>query len=310
LKRKRYRTIDDFMRDVDLMFENAKLFNEDDSQIHLDAIELQKEAHRLADIEKGKSDTEYVLEEGRKPRPEGIEHNGELWKVGDWVHINNANDTAKPIVAQIFRTYEDSEGQEWVNACWYYRPEQTVHHFEKNFYPMEVVKTGQYRDHPIDHVIDRCFVMFFTRFSKGRPRALAPGAKVYVCEARYNEEKHKINKIKTWASCLPDEIRDQDYEMDMFADGPRPNKKVPSPLLYMVEQGNVTEEVPQPKWGEENVSYYTFDNCQRLIFIPANTSCRAHTLATTPRRVSASPSTGNQPGRLMGQSERALQKDQ
>jgi hypothetical protein len=36
----------------------------------------------------------------------------------------------------------------------------------------------------------------------------------------YNEEKHKLNKIKTWASCLPDEVREKDYEMDLF-DGNR-----------------------------------------------------------------------------------------
>jgi hypothetical protein len=34
------------------------------------------------------------------------------------------------------------------------------------------------------------------------------------------KEKHKLNKIKTWASCLPDEVREKDYEMDLF-DVPR-----------------------------------------------------------------------------------------
>lgn len=52
---------------------------------------------------------------------------------GDWVHINNQNDATKPIVAQIYRTWQDKVGQKWVNACWYYRPEQTVHSFEKHF---------------------------------------------------------------------------------------------------------------------------------------------------------------------------------
>ena len=240
------------MRDVDVMFENAKLFNEDDSQIYKDAVYLQKEARRLAAVEREKSDSDFVMDEGRKPKPGGIEHNGELWKVGDWVHIQNANDVTKPIVAQIYRTWEDADGQAWVNACWYYRPEQTVHHFEKHFFPNEVVKTGQYRDHPIDDVIDRCFVMFFTRFSRGRPRGMSLDREVYVCEARYNEEKHRLNKIKTWASCLPDEVRDKDYEMDLF-ESIRRVKKTPSPLLHLLKDDEKDSEThSRPRWGAEN----------------------------------------------------------
>lgn len=212
----------------------------------------QTEAHKLADLEKQKPDTEYVMEEGRLPLPNGIMHNGELWKVGDWVHIQNPNDVTKPIVAQIYRTWQDTDNQKWVNACWYYRPEQTVHQYEKHFYPNEVVKTGQYRDHQIDELIDRCFVMFTTRYSRGRPRGFPADKEVYVCDSRYNEEKHKLNKIKTWASCLPDEVRDKDYEMDLF-DGLKRVKKIPSPLLHMLEEdAKETDELPKPTWGIEN----------------------------------------------------------
>jgi chromatin structure-remodeling complex subunit RSC1/2 len=158
----------------------------------------------------------------------------------------------KPIVAQIYRTWQDSDGEKWINACWYYRPEQTVHHFEKHFYPNEVVKTGQYRDHRIDEIVDRCFVMFFTRYSRGRPRDLAPDKEIYVCEARYNEEKHKLNKIKTWASCLPDEVREKDYEMDLF-DVPRKIKKIPSPIKHLLkEDAKETDDLPRPTWGADN----------------------------------------------------------
>lgn len=252
LKRKKYNSVDHFMQDVELMFENAKQYNEEDSQIYKDAVHLQKEARRVAKIEKDKPDTDYVMEEGRIPMPNGILHNGELWKVGDWVHIQNANDLTKPIVAQIYRTWQDSEGAKWVNACWYYRPEQTVHRFDRHFLENEVVKTGQYRDHPIDEVVDRCFVMFVTRYNKGRPRDFPPDKEIYVCEARYNEENHKLNKIKTWASCLPDEVRDKDYVMDLF-DAPRKLKKVPSPIAYLLkDEQKETDDLPKPEWGAEN----------------------------------------------------------
>ncbi|QSS60916.1 bromeodomain-containing protein [Histoplasma capsulatum] len=251
-KRKKYNSVDHFMKDMDLMFNNAKAYNQVDSQIYKDAAALQTEARKLADQEKKKPDSEYLMEDGRLPLPNGILHKGELWKVGDWVHIQNPNDVTKPIVAQIYRTWQDVEGQKWVNACWYYRPEQTIHQYEKHFYPNEVVKTGQYRDHRIGEVVDRCFVMFFTRYNRGRPRGLAPDKQVYVCEARYNEEKHKLNKIKTWASCLPDEVREKDYEMDLF-DAPRKIKKIPSPIKHLLkEDAKETDDVPKPTWGAEN----------------------------------------------------------
>ncbi|PYH41135.1 putative RSC complex subunit (RSC1) [Aspergillus saccharolyticus JOP 1030-1] len=251
-KRKKYNSVDHFMRDMELMFNNAKAYNQSDSQIYKDAVDLQLEARKLADLEKKKPDSEYLMEDGRLPLPDGILHKSELWRVGDWVHIQNLNDVTKPIVAQIYRTWQDSEGEKWINACWYYRPEQTVHHVEKHFYPNEVVKTGQYRDHRVEEIVDRCFVMFFTRYNRGRPRGLPPNKDVYVCEARYNEEKHKLNKIKTWASCLPDEVREKDYEMDLF-DVPRRIKKVPSPIKHLLKSdAKETDDLPKPTWGAEN----------------------------------------------------------
>ncbi|KAI9816942.1 MAG: hypothetical protein M1826_001714 [Phylliscum demangeonii] len=251
-KRKKYTSVDHLMEDIEMMFRNAQAFNREDSQVYRDAVDLQREARALALQEKQKPDSHYLMEDGRLPLPNGILHNGEIWKVGDWVHIQNGNDLGKPIVAQIYRTWQDGDGQKWVNACWYYRPEQTVHRFERHFYEHEVVKTGQYRDHNIDEVLERCFVMFFTRFNKGRPRAFPPDKAVYVCESRYNEEKFRLNKIKTWASCLPDEVRDVDYEMDLF-ESPRRMRKLPSPIKHLLAPDAAeTDELPQPTWGVEN----------------------------------------------------------
>lgn len=249
VKRKKYKTVEDFMADVNLMFNNAKNYNTDESQIYKDAVALQIEAGKLYDSEKAKPDDDFADDEGKIPMPNGILHNGELYKVGDWVHIQNPNDLTKPVPGQIYRTYKAPGGQQMVNVCWYYRPEWTVHRFDKHFLPSEVVKTGRYKDHNIELVEGRCFIMFFTRFFKGRPRGLPQGADVYVCEARYNETLHQFNKIKTWASCLPDEVRDKDYEMDLF-EHPRRMKKLPSPIAYLLkDEQRETDELPKPQWG-------------------------------------------------------------
>jgi chromatin structure-remodeling complex subunit RSC1/2 len=250
-KRKNYQSVDQVLKDLNLMFENAKSYNLEDSQVYKDAVHLQKEAKIIAEQEKKKPDSDFADEDGRLPLSE-ILHNGELWKVGDWVHLSNPNDVTKPIVAQVYRTWQDTTGQKWINACWYYRPEQTVHRYEKHFLENEVVKTGQYRDHKAEEIVDRCFVMFFTRFNKGRPRGFPPDKEVYVCEARYNEAQHKLNKIKTWASCVPDEVREKDYEMDLF-DVPRSTKKVPSPIKHLLrEDAKEDDPLPKPTWGAAN----------------------------------------------------------
>lgn len=115
-----------------------------------------------------------------------------------------------------------------------------------------MVKTGQYRDHQTSELLDRCFVMFVTRFNKGRPRGLPSDKSVYICESRYNEEKFRFNKIKTWASCVPDEVRDKDYEMDLF-DAPRRVRKVPSPIKHLLrEDAKASDELPRPIWGSPN----------------------------------------------------------
>ncbi|PBP18739.1 RSC complex subunit (RSC1) [Diplocarpon rosae] len=250
-KRKKYHSVEQALKDLDLMFENAKLYNVEDSEVYQFAVDLQKEARVIAEQEKKKPDSDFVDDDGRLPLPE-ILHNNEIWKVGDWIHLANPNDVTKPIVAQIYRTWQDPKGEKWINACWYYRPEQTVHRYEKHFFEYEVVKTGQYRDHKIEEVVDRCFVMFFTRFNKGRPRGFPTDKEVYVCEARYNEEKFRLNKIKTWASCVPDEVRDKDYEMDLF-DSPRKMKKVPSPIKHLLrEDAKEDDPLPKPTWGAPN----------------------------------------------------------
>ncbi|KAI6755938.1 hypothetical protein HG531_005044 [Fusarium graminearum] len=251
VKRKKYQSVDQVLQDLNLMFENAKRYNEDDSEVYKAAVDLQREAHMLAEQEKAKPDDDFRDEDGKLPLAE-IQYHGQSWKVGDWIHIRNPNDLAKPTVAQIYRTWQDRAGQRWINACWYYRPEQTVHRYDKYFYEYEVVKTGQYRDHQIEDVLDRCFVMFVTRFNKGRPRGFPLGKEIYVCESRYNEEKFTFNKIKTWASCVPDEVRDKDYEMDLY-DVPRRMKKIPSPIKHLLrEDAKETDELPKPTWGSPN----------------------------------------------------------
>ena len=82
-KRKKYQDVEQLMADMDLMFENAMMYNEEGSSVYEDAVELQKVTRALAEQEKSKSDEEFRDEDGRLPLA-SIEHRGEHWKVGKY----------------------------------------------------------------------------------------------------------------------------------------------------------------------------------------------------------------------------------
>jgi chromatin structure-remodeling complex subunit RSC1/2 len=89
VKRRVYKTLEQFVKDMELMFANAKAFNEDDSQLYRDAVMLQKELRSAATIEKAKTDEELAGgDEGaghnknmRIPLDK-IEHKGDTYRVG------------------------------------------------------------------------------------------------------------------------------------------------------------------------------------------------------------------------------------
>lgn len=83
-KRKKYRNVDDLMQDIEMMFENAKLYNEDDSPVYVAAVELKMQSRILAEQEKAKPDDDFRDEDGKLPLSE-IQHNGQSWKVGKYI---------------------------------------------------------------------------------------------------------------------------------------------------------------------------------------------------------------------------------
>lgn len=100
-------------------------------------------------------------------------HKGMAYKVGDFVHLVNPDDAAKPIIGQIFKTFVPTKGfrTHHVTVCWYYRPEQTVHTEDRTFYEHEVFKTSHFCDHPVEDLIERIGVQFYVKWIRGRSKA-------------------------------------------------------------------------------------------------------------------------------------------
>ena len=250
-RRKIYGTLDDAMADFEQMFNNAKLYNQDGSPIFVAAVKLQALARRLMAQQRAKPDDSFRDEHGRLAVA-AVHHLGQLWRAGDWILLRNANDPNKPVIGQIFRMWVNVAGVPWVNACWYYRPEQTVHRFDRHFLENEVIKTEQYRDHPFMDVLDRTFVMFAPQYVRGQPRGYPPNKTLYVCAFRYSEDRFQFTKIAKWDPLMPEEVRGLEILMDVFP-VQRSMAKYASPIKHLLhDDARETDALPKPTWGNPN----------------------------------------------------------
>ncbi|TIA80564.1 hypothetical protein E3P98_02606 [Wallemia ichthyophaga] len=174
--------------------------------------------------------------------------------MGDWVHIINPDDATKPIPAQLFKVFTpDYSSHIHITVCRYYRPEQTVHAPYRTFYEDEVFKSGNYVDLPIEDLLEKTFVMFATKYSRGRPKEHLWDKRrpLYVVEHRYSPksktETGGFSKIKSWNACIPEEVRKTEYEMDSYDDQQKPASLM-SPFMRGIEgPGRIDENAPPPQ---------------------------------------------------------------
>ncbi|KAH9927429.1 uncharacterized protein BXZ73DRAFT_48932 [Epithele typhae] len=169
-----------------------------------------------------------------------VQFKGWSVRLADWLHLSNPDDASRPIIGQVFKCYvsEDGprKGQPGVTVCWYYRPEQTWHTADKQFYEREVLKTGHFVDHPVEDIMEKIACQFTARHVRGRPRPpfWYPGWPLYVCDYRYHERERERGfvRIKNWNSCIPEELRKNaefmpiyNFEQTVFP------RRVPSPFV-------------------------------------------------------------------------------
>lgn len=241
-KWRKYKSFQSFQDDFGKMFQTFKLFYKNDVDMLRTLNNLETVFANMARTELAKPDRVF-LPEGEVRIPfEDVEVNGVTYRIGDWVLIKNPNDETKPTVGQIFRIWSMPDGSKWFNACWYFRPEQTVHRVDRLFYKHEVMKTGQYRDNLVTDLISKCYVVHFTRYQRGDPDMKIEGP-LFICEFRYNESDKGFNKIRTWKACLPEELRDQDEPT--IPVGNRKFFKYPSPIRQLLP-ANATPNDPIP----------------------------------------------------------------
>ncbi|KAI8602877.1 hypothetical protein EDD21DRAFT_303076 [Dissophora ornata] len=254
-----YRTLDSFEDDFELMFENAKQYNAEGSDVYLDAEELQviglkndSLCRQRIDILRANIPGQVKNKHARKHARElaQVMQGGVTYKVGDFVHLRNDRDPTKPIIALIFSLWEDENGQTGLDATWFLRPDQIVHPYASRFYPTEVLKASASHEHLVDEILEKCFVLYTRDYVRGRPAEWRQGQSIYLCEQRYSEAYRSVSKIKNWASCLPPGHKPSDMKLNLFAE-PLLLKKLPSASMvdkagkYDANEGTSRSSTPQ-----------------------------------------------------------------
>ena len=246
-KHRKYKDFQSFQNDITQMLTTFKLFYKNDADMLRNVAKLESVYANLARIELAKPDRSFLPEGEVRVPYEDVTVNNITYHIGDWVFIRNPNDAAKPTVGQIFKIWSMPDGTKWFNACWYFRPEQTVHRVDRLFYKNEVMKTGQYRDSLVADLVGKCYVVHFTRYQRGDPDIKLEGP-MFICEFRYNETDKAFNKIRTWRACLPEELRDEDEPTIPI--GSRKFFKYPSPIRHLLPpNATPNDPIPDPVEG-------------------------------------------------------------
>ncbi|CCK70154.1 RSC subunit protein RSC1 KNAG_0D04080 [Huiozyma naganishii CBS 8797] len=249
-KLRKYKDFQGFQNDMINLLNGYRIIYKNNPSMMRSLAKMEESYANFARVELAKPDRFFLPEGAARVPLDEVVLDGKVYRIGDWVLIKNPDDVNKPTIGQIFRLWNMPDGKKWLNACWYFRPEQTVHRVDRLFYKNEVMKTGHYRDSPVDDVVGKCYVIHFTRYQRGDPD-VKPEGPLFVCEFRYNEADKVFNKIRTWKACLPEELRDQ--EEPTVAVLSRKFFKYPSPIRHLLPpNATVHDPIPQAQRGSPN----------------------------------------------------------
>ena len=243
VKSRAYKHINDLDKDVTLMVENAKTYNEPDSAVYEAAEQLLATFRAAAGL-----GTRQTVVKRAPNELDYCTHNGIKYRVGDFAYLVNEDNHEKPIIAQIYRIWTNGSGDVMLQANWYLRPEQTVHPKSRRFFPKEVFKWDRFVEHVKTDLLGQCLVMHIKDFMKGRPEGWSLKERepdIWVCESQYFEASKKIEKIKNWRQLQPEELKHVEVLLYAVYDSPMMLEKVPSPFADGTEGPEEAEVVEE-----------------------------------------------------------------
>lgn len=212
----KYATPADLQTDLDIMFENAKKYNQEGSAVYADAEELQRAARKLI-----KPPTIIVATAAAPPTPPvvipeiptdpGVEvssftREGTEYRIGDYVYTTPTAASGLASVAQIHAITLHDNGEHTFHGLWFWYPEQTVHRANQKFYENEVVKSQRTEVYHEAELRGKCMVLYFKEYPKYKSLDF-DGKDVYICEFRYHEAGKNLHRIKDWPGTFPRGIK-------------------------------------------------------------------------------------------------------
>lgn len=309
LDKGKYKRLDRFQEDVFEVFEYTRQHSRTDSQVFEDSVEMQSFFIRMRDIlckngevlsspalqyteadlqasvetlkaqklprEQQEAELEIKQEKEEKGNNEisssdSTVFRGQTYYVGDFVYIEPREKGMDPHIMHIEKLWRDTQGEQWIYGCWFYRPNETFHLATRKFLEKEVFKSDNYNSTPLNQVMGRCYVMFVKDYFKMRPEEFE-FKDVYVCESRYSAKAKAFKKIKIWSFTPNDHVHIVNREElvdpvrvpSVFKDGvERPKEEgleTEEGDLDVVDKPrpNITCEVPNPIEGAVYYEQFT-----------------------------------------------------
>lgn len=258
VRSRKYADVQQFLNDLILMTDNAKSFNVSDPEILADVLLFDEQLQAIISREMLRPESDFIVVpyssvDKLKTPLDAVTAKNRTYKVGDWVLIKNSNDSLKPIVGQIFKMWSTNNIQ-YINVCWYIRPEQTCHRVDRIFYKNEVCRTSDFSVHRSDDIIAPCYVMSLVQYQKGDiPHSiLSRNIERFICEFHYDSNTYAFKKIRAWKSCLPEEVRHVEFPLIPLS-GPRKLIKYDSPIKHLLKSDAIDDTRVAPTEGiEEN----------------------------------------------------------
>ncbi|KAI9138669.1 hypothetical protein BKA69DRAFT_763523 [Paraphysoderma sedebokerense] len=255
----KYKSIEDFVADFELMFENAQQYNADGSPVYKDATFLQNLLQKLVYGDETGSQKSQVSESEEREGPaqdglkvlDNVSYKNEKYSVGDCVKISS-DESQELGIGQIFKVWQDKRNKRGIEICIYIHPAETEHPPSRKFYEHELLKTDMYKNYPLESIASKCYILPVNHYIKGRPRN-AGTRDVYVCESRYDRSSKTITKIKDWNTCVPVQCRGKQPDLELFPN-PLSLKKV-SPGETVDggdENGNASQQKLKKKRKRDN----------------------------------------------------------
>ncbi|KAI8923270.1 hypothetical protein BC831DRAFT_472126 [Entophlyctis helioformis] len=220
IEKRHYRAMADVEADVQLIASNAQQYYGEGSTELAAAREVMTQFQALSrQIAQSDGHGDVPAIPDNTEAIEQLSVNGDVFvflrmvRTGDFVHITNPDVPDKP------RLLSKSHNT--------------------RFHEKEVLKTSHFETYFADEIGGRCWVQHLRDFVRGKPVDAPADLKgVYMVEYKYNENSKQNTKIRNWAMCLPESVRQQlaaaseDAELDLY----------PVPLVV---QRNVTLQITE-----------------------------------------------------------------